>query len=66
MSEKTEAQKRAQRKYMERFKEMRVRVSPERLEEIKNYAGTLGMSVSTFVNLSIDEKIARDFGKEND
>ena len=60
MPEKTDAQKRAQKKYMERFKELRVRVDYERETLIKAHAESTGESINAFINRAIDETMERD------
>lgn len=56
----TPAQARAHKKYMENFVELRARVSLERREEIQAHAEALGLSVNSFINIAIDEKIERE------
>ena len=60
MSEKTEAQKRAQKKYMSNFVEIKVRVTPEKRAVIQEHARTMGESATTFINRAIDNQISRD------
>ena len=60
MPEKTDAQKRAQKKYMERFKVLRVRVDSDREAVIKGHASERGESVNAFINRAIDETMERD------
>lgn len=56
----SEAQKRAHRKYMEKFVEIKVRVTPEKRETIQEHAQTMGESATTFINRAIDETMAQD------
>lgn len=62
MSEKTEAQKRAQKKYMEKFMVARVRMEKEKYECIQAHAETQGESVNGFINRAISETMERDSG----
>lgn len=56
----TQAQANAHKKYMEKYVEIKVRVTPERREYIKEYALCTGESVTAFINRAIDETIKRD------
>ena len=60
MPEKTEAQKRAQRNYMKSKATIQLVISSERRETIKNYAASVGESVSTYINKAVDERMERD------
>lgn len=60
MKEKTEAQKRAQRKYMETVATIQIRTTADRRELIKAHAEAQGESVNGFINRAIDEQIERD------
>lgn len=60
MPEKTEAQKRAQQKYMEKFAVARVRTAREKYDLIQAHAEAQGESVNGFINRAIDEAIERD------
>ena len=62
---KTEAQKRAQRRYMETVATIQVRTTPERRERIKAHAEAQGESVNAFINRAIDETIERETGAES-
>ena len=46
----TEAQKRAKRKYMEKFVEIKVRMTPERRSAVQAHAEARGESVNGFIN----------------
>ena len=59
----SEAQKRAHRKYMEKFVEIKVRVTPEKRTAIQEHAQTMGESATTFINRAIDHQISQDCGK---
>lgn len=56
----SEAQKRAHRKYMEKFVEIKVRVTPEKRTAIQEHAQTMGESATTFINRAIDREMERD------
>lgn len=60
MPEKTEAQKRAQKKYMSSFVEIKVRVTPEKRTVIQEHAQSMGESATTFINRAIDNQISQD------
>ena len=57
---KTEAQIRAQKKYMENFVEIKVRMTPEHREQVKAHAKAIGESTSAFINRAIDETMQKD------
>ena len=65
---KTEAQIRAQKKYMENFVEIKVRMTPDRREQVKAHAQAVGESTTAFINRAIDEAMQRDLekGQEQD
>ena len=56
----TEAQARAHKKYIAQFVETKVRMTPERREQIKAHAEARGESVNAFINRAIDETIERE------
>lgn len=56
----TEAQKRAQKKYMSSFVEIKVRVTPEKRAAIQAHAQTMGESATMFINRAIDHEMERD------
>ena len=60
MGEKTETQKRAQKKYMEIFMVARVRMDRDRYEAIQAHAEARGESVNGFINRAISETMERD------
>ena len=60
---KTEAQIRAQKKYMENFVEIKVRMTPDRREQVKAHAQAVGESTTAFINRAIDEAMQRDLEK---
>ena len=60
MPEKTEAQKRAQKKYMSSFVEIKVRMTPEKRSIIQDHARTMGESTTVFINRAIDQTMAQE------
>lgn len=56
----TEARKRANKKYNDRFVEIKVRVTPEKRSIIKEHAESMCESATAFINRAIDEAMARD------
>ena len=60
MPEKTEAQKRAQQKYMSKLARIGITMTPEKKQRLQDHAGSTGESVNEFVNRAIDETIERD------
>ena len=56
----TEARKRANKKYNDRFVEIKVRVTPEERSIIKDHADAMGESATAFINRAIDEAMERD------
>ena len=61
----TDAQKRAKQKYMERFVEVKVRMTPERRAEVQEHAKAQGESTTAFINRAITEQVKRDTAKED-
>lgn len=62
----TEAQKRAKQNYMERFVEIKVRMTPERRAEVQEHAKTQGESATAFINRAITEQVKRDTTHKED
>ena len=60
MPEKTEAQKRAQKAYMEKFAVARVRMDREKYEAVQAHAEAHSESVNGFINRAIEETMERD------
>lgn len=60
MSEKTDAQKKAQRKYMDKFMVVKARMAPEKYEVVKAHTEARDESVNGFINRAIEETIERD------
>ena len=60
MPEKTDAQKRAQKKYMEKLARVEITMTPEKRQRLQDHAAATGESVNTFVNRAIDEAMERE------
>ena len=60
MAEKTEAQKRAQKAYMEKFVRVEFRTTSEKRSIIQAHAEARGESVNGFINRAISETMERD------
>lgn len=60
MPPKTEAQKKAQRKYMETVATIQIRTTTDYREQIKAHAEARGESVNGFINRAIEEAMERD------
>lgn len=60
MAEKTAAQKRAQKAYMEKFVRVEIRMTADEREAVQTHAEAQGRSVSSFINEAIAEKMQRD------
>ena len=59
----TDAQKKAIHKYLAKFVEMKIRVSPEEHEIIKQHATNMGESATAFIKRAVAETLARDQAK---
>ena len=57
MPEKTEAQKRAQKTYMEKFARIELRLTVEQRDQIKARAAADGLSVNAWIGQVIEEKL---------
>lgn len=62
--EKTEAQKKAQKAYMEKFARVELRMTADRRASIQAHAAARGESLNAFVNRAIDGQIERDRSAE--
>lgn len=60
MPPKTEAQKKAQKKYMESVATIQIRTTIDRRDIIKAHALDRGESVNGFINRAIQEAMERD------
>lgn len=56
----TEARRQANKKYNDRFVEIKVRVTPEKRSIIQEHAASMGESATAFINRAIDEAMERD------
>jgi len=56
----TAARKEANKRYMENYVEVKVRMTPEKRSTVKEHASTKGESTTAFINRAIDETIKRD------
>lgn len=57
MPEKTEAQKRAQKTYMEKFARIELRLTVEQRDQIKARAAADGLSVNAWIGQTIEERL---------
>ena len=62
-SKLSEARRRANKKYNDRFVEIKVRVTPEKRSIIKEHAEAMGESATVFINLAIAEAMKRDLSE---
>jgi len=60
----TPAQAEAHKRYMARFIEVKVRMTPEKRTIVQEHAAQQGESVTAFINRAIDEAMLRDKEKE--
>ena len=60
MGEKSEAQKRAHKAYIEKFARIEIRTTVDKRSSIQAHANAHGESVNGFINRAIDETIQRD------
>lgn len=60
MAPKTEAQKKAQRKYMQGVKRIGLYVTPEAFDAIQTAAKAVGMSVNEYTKKALAAQMARD------
>ena len=56
----SESQKRASKKYLSQFAELKIRVLPEQRDEIQAHAKKMVESTAAFIKRAIDETMARD------
>ncbi len=57
---KTEAEIRAQKKYMKKFCEVKVRMTKEQRTIVQEHAASMQESTTAFINRAIDETMERD------
>ena len=60
MGEKTEAQKKAQQKYMEKFAVARVRMDREKYDRVQAHAEAQGESLNAFINRAVIYTMEQD------
>ncbi len=60
MPEKTEAQKRAHKNYMDKFVRVEIRMTAEQREEVQAHAEAQGESTNGVINRAISETMERD------
>lgn len=60
MPEKTKAQKKAQKTYMEKFVRVEIRMTPEQRAIVQAHAEDHGESVNGFIGRAISEAMVRD------
>lgn len=65
MPEKTEAQKRAQKNYMQKFSVARVRMEHDKYENVQSHAAAQGQSVNAYISQAVDERMERDDRKKS-
>ena len=56
----TDARKEANKRYMEKFCEVKVRMTTERRSEVQEHAANMRESTTAFINRAIDETMLRD------
>ena len=60
MAEKTEAQRRAKQKYMDKFVVGRIRFTKEEHEAVRDHAQAMGESLNEFFRRAVHEAMERD------
>ena len=60
MAERSDALKKAQQKYMEKYSFARIRMDREQYERVQTHATAQGESVNGFINRAISETMERD------
>lgn len=60
MPEKTAAQKKAQKAYMQKFARVELRMTLQNRESVQAHASARGESVNAFINRAIRNQIERD------
>lgn len=60
MPEKTDAQKRAQKRYIEKIARVEITMEPEKKKRVQDHAAAQEESVNSFINRAIDETMERD------
>ena len=60
----TEARAKANKKYMEKFVEVKVRMTPEKRSLVQEHARNMDESATEFINRAINEAIERDVNRQ--
>ncbi len=60
----SDARRRANKKYQQKFVDLRARVTPEKRDEVQEHAALMNESASAFINRAIDETMERDKKKK--
>ena len=60
----SEARKRANKKYNDKFAEIKVRMLPDRKANVQEHAASMNESTTAFINRAIEETMARDKKKQ--
>ena len=60
MPEKTDAQKRAQKRYMEKTARVEITMAPDKKKRVQDHAQNHKKSVNEYINDAINEKLAND------
>ncbi len=63
MPEKTDAQKRAQRRYIEKIARVEITMEPEKKKRVQDHAEAQAESVNSFINRAIDVTMESDCEK---
>ena len=61
-----EFQLKANRKYLSRFVDIKIRITPEERERLQSHALDMGESVSSFIKRAIRETMLRDNNEEQE
>lgn len=60
----TEARKRANQKYIDKFVEVKVRMTADKRTIVQEHAASMNESATAFINRAIDEAMKRDADKK--
>ncbi|MDD6331805.1 MAG: hypothetical protein PUA59_05080 [Clostridium sp.] len=61
----TQARKEANARYISKFVEVKVRMTPERRSVVQEHAAAMEESTTSFINRAIDETMAHDLEKNS-
>ena len=56
----TQSRAEANKRYMDKFVEIKVRMTPEKRSIVQEHAAKMGESATAFINRAIDEAMQRD------